>query len=75
MENFYREMRVRTGLLMDGDEPAGGKWNYDSENRKPAKSDLFMPEPPRFEPDAITRDVIALVKERFADHFGDPEPF
>jgi deoxyribodipyrimidine photolyase-related protein len=75
MENFYREMRVRTGLLMDGDEPAGGKWNYDTENRKPAKSDLFMPEPPRFEPDAITRDVIALVKERFADHFGDAEPF
>jgi deoxyribodipyrimidine photolyase-related protein len=75
MENFYREMRVRTGLLMDGDEPAGGKWNYDAENRKPAKSDLFMPEPQRFEPDVITRDVIALVKERFADHFGDAEPF
>ena len=75
MENFYREMRAKTGLLMHGDEPAGGKWNYDSENRKPAKSGLFIPMPPRFEPDAITQSVIALVKERFADHFGDAEPF
>ena len=36
MEYFYREMRRKTGLLMNGDEPEGGRWNYDSENRKPA---------------------------------------
>ena len=47
MEYFYREMRRKTGILMDGDDPAGGKWNYDAENRKPAKADLFMPEPMR----------------------------
>ena len=39
MEYFYREMRRKTGLLMDGEKPVGGKWNYDSENRKPAKSE------------------------------------
>lgn len=33
MENFYRHMRRKTGLLKDGDEPVGGRWNYDSENR------------------------------------------
>jgi deoxyribodipyrimidine photolyase-related protein len=75
MEFFYREMRKRTGLLMDGAEPVGGKWNFDAENRKPARTDLFMPEPFRFEPDTITREVLDLVGERFADHFGDLEPF
>ncbi len=75
MENFYREMRVKTGLLMHDDEPAGGKWNFDQANRKPAKGDLFMPDPPRFEPDEITAEVIELVKERFSDHFGNTEPF
>ena len=75
MENFYREMRVKTGLLMEGDEPAGGKWNYDQENRKPAKGDMFMPQPLRFEPDKITREMIDLVADRFGDHFGDAEPF
>lgn len=52
MEWFYREMRRRTGLLMEGDEPAGGKWNFDTENRKPAAPDLLRPRPLRFEPDA-----------------------
>ncbi len=75
MEYFYREMRSATGLLMDGDEPAGGRWNFDAENRKPAKVDLFMPRPPRFEPDAETQNVLDLVAARFADHFGDLTPF
>ncbi len=75
MEYFYRDMRRKTGLLMEGDEPAGGKWNYDAENRKPAKADLFMPKPPRFEPDKITKDVLKLVEDRFADNFGDLTPF
>lgn len=75
MEYFYREMRRKTGLLMDGDKPAGGKWNFDSENRKPATSELFMPQPMQFEPDAMTSDVLELTAERFAGHFGDLEPF
>ena len=60
---------------MDGDQPAGGRWNFDAENRKPAASDLFMPEPLQFDPDDTTRDVLDLVGDRFADHFGDLEPF
>ena len=75
MEYFYRDMRRKTGLLMDGTEPEGGKWNYDSENRKPAKADLFMPSPKRFEPDETTQNVLDLVSSRFGNHFGDLEPF
>lgn len=75
MEFFYREMRRKTGLLMEGENPVGGRWNFDSENRKPAKSDLFIPKPLRFEPDATTRAVLDLVGHRFANHFGDLEPF
>ena len=44
MERFYRVMRQRTGLLMDGEAPAGGAWNFDAENRaRPAKSHLAPP--------------------------------
>lgn len=75
MEYFYREMRRKTGLLMDGDQPQGGRWNFDAENRKPAKGDLFMPRPARVDPDQITREVLDLVDARFADHFGDVRPF
>ncbi len=75
MEYFYREMRRKTGLLMDGDQPIGGKWNFDAENRKPAAATLLMPQPYAERPDATTREVIALVGSHFADHFGDLEPF
>ena len=75
MEYFYREMRRRTGLLMEGDKPAGGKWNYDADNRKPAAGDLFMPQVPRYAPDSITREVLDLVEAQFGDHIGQLEPF
>jgi deoxyribodipyrimidine photolyase-related protein len=75
MEYFYRDMRRKTGLLMDGDKPVGGKWNFDSENRKPAGDDMFMPQPASYAPDTITQEVLALVSSRFAGHFGDLEPF
>ncbi|NBO45545.1 MAG: deoxyribodipyrimidine photolyase [Actinobacteria bacterium] len=35
MENFYRAQRRRLNILMDGDKPVGGTWNYDAENRLP----------------------------------------
>lgn len=75
MEYFYREMRKKYDVLMDGDQPVGGQWNYDSENRKPPKEGLIIPQTYMSQPDDITRDVMALVADRFADHFGDLEPF
>lgn len=75
MEFFYRDMRRKHGILMDSNQPEGGKWNYDSQNRKPASGGLFIPKPHFTEPDAITREVMELVASRFSDHFGDLEPF
>jgi deoxyribodipyrimidine photolyase-related protein len=75
MEFFYREMRRETGLLMDGDKPEGGEWNYDKENRKPAERDLMMPGIPHFEPDAITQQVLEMVAARFGDHIGKLDNF
>ncbi len=77
MEFFYREMRQRHGVLMEGGKPAGGAWNFDSENRKSfgkGGPPLHLP-PRRFEPDAISREVIAVVNERFAEHPGDLTAF
>ena len=75
MEYFYRGIRKKYGILINGDQPEGGQWNYDSENRKPPKEGLIVPQAYSSEPDAISLEVIALVEERFPDHFGDLEPF
>lgn len=75
MEYFYREMRRKTGLMMEGDKPAGEKWNYDHDNRKPAKGAIAHSGPMQFTPDADVEAVLDLVEARFGDHFGDLRPF
>jgi len=75
MEYFYREMRRKTGLLMEGNQPAGGKWNYDHDNRKPAPDDVAFSGPLQFTPDAVVEEVLDLVERRFGSHFGDLRPF
>ncbi len=74
MEWFYREMRRKTGLLMDGDDPAGGKWNYDQENRKPPPERVTTA-PMSFTPDETVEEVLALVANRFGNNFGTLEGF
>jgi deoxyribodipyrimidine photolyase-related protein len=75
MEFFYRDMRRRSGILMDGGDPAGGRWNFDAENRKRLPPRLRPPPVPAFPPDAITREVIALVAAAFREHVGSAEDF
>lgn len=76
MEFFYRQMRVKYGVLLDKkNKPVGGKWNFDAENRKFPKEKLTIPATYSSEPDAITQEVMQLVKKNFSDHFGDLEPF
>ncbi|SUZ32146.1 (6-4) photolyase [Roseibaca ekhonensis] len=74
MEYFYREMRRKTGLLMEGDKPAGGKWNFDHDNRKPAKGDLFRNAPPEAQGNPVLDEVLDLVETRFPDNFGTLRP-
>ncbi len=77
LEYFYRKLRQRHQILMDGKTPAGGQWNFDDHNRGSfAKSGPGpVPAPLRFAPDAITQEVIALVQTRFADHPGQLQSF
>ena len=75
MENFYREIRRKHKILMQGNDPVGGRWNFDSENRKPPKKDLDIPPPYIEDIDDIKQEVIELVAKRFGDHFGDLDPF
>lgn len=77
LEYWYRELRRRHQVLMDGDEPVGGRWNFDADNREGFGTDGPPAVPPRcgFAPDGITRDVIERVRERFAGHPGRLEHF
>ena len=77
MEFFYREMRRRYQVLMAGDQPVGGAWNFDAENRSSfgPGGPIAGPEPVAFPPDALTREVLAMVAKQFARHPGELTAF
>lgn len=76
MEHFYREMRRRTGLLMEpSGQPVGGHWNLDADNRKPLPRGTAGPFAARFGQDSITREVMTLVAEYFSNHYGRLDSF
>jgi deoxyribodipyrimidine photolyase-related protein len=81
MEYFYREQRQRHDVLMRrearGVEPLGGQWNFDVDNRDAfgAAGPGAVPARSCFEPDAVTREVMALVETRFAAHPGRLDSF
>ena len=58
MENFYRYMRKKHHVLMEGSKPEGGEWNYDKSNRNKWKQDTLIPPHEIF-----LKDVSELVKE------------
>ena len=78
MEHFYRWMRRHHRVLLGDDgEPAGGRWNFDADNRGafPRTGPGDIPPPARFAPDDVTREVLALVRRRFAGHPGSVDDF
>jgi len=77
LEYWYRELRREHGILMEGKEPVGGKWNFDADNRESfgKVGPQNVPSPTRFAPDATTQEVIALVNTQFANHPGTLHSF
>lgn len=78
MESFYRKMRRRLKILMDGDQPVGGQWNFDKDNRNKLKqADLdTIPEPLLFSTDVS--EIIQRLDKHEVDYFGrvsDPLPW
>ncbi len=77
LEYWYRELRHKYGILMEGKEPSGRQWNFDADNREPfgKAGPQNVPPPTRFAPDATTQEVIALVNRQFASHPGTLHSF
>ncbi len=77
LEHFYRWIRQRTKVLMEGKDPAGGAWNFDADNRESFGKEGPQNVPKRFgfKPDAITREVITLVETTYPDHPGSLAAF
>jgi deoxyribodipyrimidine photolyase-related protein len=70
MDSFYRRVRQKSGILMEGGKPIGGKYSFDAENRQPWKGEPLPPSSPTFEVDDITEEVGALIEKHMSYHPG-----
>jgi deoxyribodipyrimidine photolyase-related protein len=70
MENFYRAMRKRFDILMEGDHPLGGQWNYDEQNRQAFKSHDLQDIPAPLLFSNRVDDILARLKKHQIQHFG-----
>ena len=77
LEFFYRWQRKRHHILMQDDQPLGGQWNFDADNRQAfgRQGPGMVPEALRFAPDAITQNVLADVEQHFPRHPGRLDRF
>ena len=76
MATFYKEQRRNLKLLLEPDgSPFGGRWSFDTENRKKLPKDLVPPESLSFEPDDLVNAVAGMVEEEFSEHPGDGRNF
>jgi deoxyribodipyrimidine photolyase-related protein len=75
LEDFYRWQRRRLGYLMDGDEPAGGRWNFDADNRRPPpRGERTWPRPPLVPLDDLDATVLVELERRRSGSAGGRPP-
>ncbi|TSE18375.1 (6-4) photolyase [Tepidimonas alkaliphilus] len=70
MEHLYRALRREHGVLMNGEQPAGGRWNFDADNRQPWRGQ--PPEPPDPRPRHDVRALWAMVRQAGVATVGEP---
>lgn len=75
MTAFYQTQRKTLGVLMEGHKPLGGKWSFDTENRKRLPKGIEVPALPKAKPNRSTKEAIAYVNRHFPDHPGRAEDF
>jgi len=75
MASFYKDQRKRLDLLMDGNEPEGGQWSFDEDNRKKLPKNHDCPALPKVDKNKYVREAEGYVEEHFSENYGEKGPF
>ena len=75
MEHFYHQQRKKHDILMKEGKPVGGKWNYDTANRKAMPAGIDIPKTTTFPADKTTQSIIRMVNKRYPTHPGNESTF
>ena len=75
MAVFYKETRRKMNILMNGEDPVGGKWSFDEDNRKKLPKGTKVPTFPKINQTVHTKKLKSIIEKKFAVHPGSTENF
>ena len=76
MANFYKEVRRKSGILMGADQnPIGGKWSFDEDNRNKMPKDIVVPKFPSISETSHTKKLKPIIEKVFKNHPGSTNNF
>ena len=76
MANFYKEVRRKSGILMGADQnPIGGKWSFDEDNRNKMPKDIVVPKFPIISETSHTKKLKPIIEKVFKNHPGSTNNF
>ena len=75
MAVFYKETRRKMNILMNGEDPVGGKWSFDEDNRKKLPKGTKVPSFPKINQTVHTKKLKSIIEKKFATHPGSTENF
>lgn len=75
MADFYKYQRKRLGILVNNNEPVGGRWSFDEDNRKKIPKGTPLPEFHHYGNAGLVTDAIRYVESEFKDNYGSVDDF
>lgn len=75
MASFYKDQRKRLDILMEGDEPVGGQWSFDEDNRKKLPKNHECPELPNVDKKQYVEEAEDYVEQHFSTNYGEKDQF
>jgi len=75
LTEFYIHQRKRRKVLLEDGQPLGGKWTYDTENRKKMPASVKVPDLPVIIADNFSKNILKEVRQQFPDNPGSIEEF
>jgi deoxyribodipyrimidine photolyase-related protein len=70
---FYKFQRERLDILVKNQKPIGGKWSFDSDNRKPLPEGIKEPTLPKIKKDKYYKEAVKYVEDNFSDNYGSTD--
>jgi deoxyribodipyrimidine photolyase-related protein len=75
LNSFYIDQRKHYNILLSEGEPSGGKWTFDTENRKKLPAGIKIPVYPVIEKDAFVQEAEDYINHYYAENYGEAKNF